>query len=150
MREKSRFLRYGFALAMGACLTIGLAPAHATTTPSADAPARPVPAPARELAEQVAGRLLEVRDAEAELDCARAVDNARSGLETMLEVGEKNARDGYLPREQYEATAAKLKAFLEGVTAQDCAAATGSRQGFYRCMSSDYNHVMACAKQHES
>ncbi|MBX9402767.1 hypothetical protein K4L06_15765 [Lysobacter sp. BMK333-48F3] len=135
---------------MGACLAIGIVPAHATSTPSADAPARPVPAPARELAEQVAGQLLQVQDSEAELDCARAVDNARSGLQTMLEVGEKNARDGYLPRAQYEATAVKLKAFLDAVTAQDCAAATGSRQGFYRCMSSDYNHVMACAKQYES
>jgi len=103
----------------------------------------------RELADQVAGQLLQVQDADAGLDCARAVDNARSGLETMLEVGEKNARDGYLPRAQYQATAIKLKAFLDGVTAQDCAAASGSRQAFYRCMSSDYNHVMACAKRHE-
>lgn len=150
MRGNRSLQRYGLGMALCAWGVFAVMPALATATPSADAPARPVPAPARELAEQVAGQLLQVRDAEAELDCARAVDNARSGLQTMLEVGEKNARDGYLPRAQYEATAVKLKAFLDAVTAQDCAAATGSRQGFYRCMSSDYNHVMACAKQHES
>ncbi|MEI2454903.1 MULTISPECIES: hypothetical protein [Lysobacter] len=125
-------------------------PAHTTVAPSAKVPTRPLPAPVRELAEQVAGQLLQVQEQAAELDCARAVVNARYGLDTMLEVGEKNVRDGYLPQTRFDATAAKLRAFRDGVSAQDCQAATGARQAFYRCMSSDHNHVMACAKQHES
>ncbi len=45
--------------------------------------------------------------------------------------------------------AAPLNAQRERLTLADCEDATGARREFYRCMSSDYNHVMACATAHE-
>lgn len=97
-------------------------------------------------AEEMAKALLEVRQHEAELDCPKAVDNARYGVETMLEVGEKNVRGGYLEAEQFNAAATPLRALLPNLTQADCDAAEGNKRAFYQCMSSDYNHVLACGK----
>jgi hypothetical protein len=99
-------------------------------------------------ADQIAQQLLEVRDGENELNCAKAVENARYGVETMLEVGEKNVRGGYLEAEQFNASAAPLRALLPQLTTADCEAAEGNKRAFYQCMSSDYNHVLACGKAH--
>ncbi|WP_421568720.1 hypothetical protein [Stenotrophomonas sp. PD6] len=99
-------------------------------------------------ADQIAQQLLKVREGETELNCAKAVENARYGVETMLEVGEKNVRGGYLPAEQFNASAAPLRALLPQLTLTDCEAADGNKRAFYQCMSSDYNHVLACGKSH--
>lgn len=99
-------------------------------------------------ADQIAQQLLKVRDGENELNCTKAVENARYGVETMLEVGEKNVRGGYLAAEQFNASAAPLRALLPQLTTADCEAAEGNKRAFYQCMSSDYNHVLACGKAH--
>lgn len=99
-------------------------------------------------ADQIAQQLLKVRDGENELNCAMAVENARYGVETMLEVGEKNVRGGYLEAEQFNASAAPLRALLPQLTTADCEAAEGNKRAFYKCMSGDYNHVLACGKAH--
>lgn len=99
-------------------------------------------------ADQIARQLLQVREGENELNCAKAVKNARYGVETMLEVGEKNVRGGYLAAEQFNASAAPLRALLPQLTTADCEQAEGNKRAFYQCMSSDYNHVLACGKAH--
>jgi len=99
-------------------------------------------------ADQISRQLLQVREGENELNCAKAVENARYGVETMLEVGEKNVRGGYLAAEQFNASAAPLRALLPQLTTADCEAADGNKRAFYQCMSSDYNHVLACGKAH--
>ncbi len=99
-------------------------------------------------ADEIARQLLQVREGENELNCAKAVENARYGVETMLEVGEKNVRGGYLEAEQFNASAAPLRALLPQLTTADCEAAEGNKRAFYQCMSSDYNHVLACGKAH--
>lgn len=99
-------------------------------------------------ADQIARQLLQVREGENELNCAKAVENARYGVETMLEVGEKNVRGGYLEAEQFNASAAPLRALLPQLSTADCEAADGNKRAFYQCMSSDYNHVLACGKAH--
>jgi hypothetical protein len=76
------------------------------------------------------------------------VENARWGVETMLEVGEKNLRGGYMTQAAYDAVTPALNALLGVLSLQDCEAATGARRDFYQCMSSDYNHVLACGKAH--
>ena len=96
----------------------------------------------------IAQGLLQVQEPDVELSCDKAVENARYGLETMLEVGQKNADGGYIKRADFDAMATKLRESLAQVTPQDCASATGEKQAFYRCMSSDYNHVTACASAH--
>ena len=99
-------------------------------------------------ADEIAQHLLDVHDREVELNCAKAVDNARYGVETMLEVGAKNVKGGYMKAEQFNATAVPLRALLPQLTVADCEAADGNKRAFYQCMSSDYNHVLACGKAH--
>jgi len=107
-----------------------------------------LPPDAQATVEGIAQALMQVHDSDVELSCDKAVGNARYGLETMLEVGQKNTDDGYMKRSDFEPMAAKLRESLAQITPQDCAAATGEKQAFYRCMSSDYNHVTACASKH--
>jgi len=127
-----------------ALLTLTLA---AITAHAADE-TKTLPPEARQAVEGIAQGLLQVQDRDVELSCDKAVENARYGLETMLEVGQKNADGGYIDRADFDAKAVKLRAALAEVTPQDCAGATGEKQAFYRCMSSDYNHVAACASAH--
>lgn len=115
----------------------------AEPTPVADPRAKAI-ADANEMAQA----LLEVQKYPAELDCAKAVENARYGVETMLEVGAKNVKGGYMPAEQFNKAAAPLRALLPQLTQADCSAAEGNKRAFYQCMSSDYNHVLACGKAH--
>ncbi len=130
-------------------LIIGLA---AAAPPAA--PASPVAGAAgpREQAladvDQLAAALLEVRDGDAPLACPKAVENARYSVETMLEVGQKNVQGGYLPAADFERAAVPLRALLPQLSLADCEAAAGNKRAFYRCMSSDYNHALACAKAH--
>jgi len=119
-----------------------------TTAAHAGTDTRSLPPEAREAVEGIAQGLLQVHDADVELSCDKAVENARYGLETMLEVGQKNADGGYIDRADFDKKAVALRASLAQVTPQDCATATGEKQAFYRCMSSDYNHVLACASAH--
>ncbi len=97
-------------------------------------------------AEEIAQALLEVRADKVDLDCLKAVENARYGVETMLDVGEKNVRGGYMKAEQFNTAAVPLRALLPQLTVADCEAADGNKRAFYQCMSDDYNHVLACGK----
>lgn len=115
-------------------------------TDSSPAPVADPRAKAIADADDIAQALLEVRRYDVELDCPKAVENARYGVETMLEVGEKNVRGGYMKVEQFNAAATPLRALLPNLTQADCDAAAGNKRAFYQCMSSDYNHVLACAK----
>ena len=96
----------------------------------------------------IAAHLAQVSDTDVALACDKAVDNARYGVETMLEVGEKNLRGGYMTQAAYDAVTPALQSLLNVLTVQDCEAASGTRRDFYQCMSSDYNHVLACGKAH--
>lgn len=137
------------------CIAVALAAIAwpAAAWPEAAAPSsqevRKLPENVRKDVDDIARHLLEVQRTDVELACGKAVENARWGLQTMLEVGERNMAGGYLSRADFEASAGPLRTMLAGITDDDCNAATGSRQAFYRCMSSDYNHVMACARQME-
>lgn len=105
----------------------------------------------REVQEQVNGMakgLTQTQPGTVQLDCGKAVNNARWGLDTMLETGEKNTRDGYMSREQYESTAGKIRSTRSNITVGDCQSASGVKRDFYQCISNDRNHVMGCAEKH--
>lgn len=99
-------------------------------------------------AEQIAAGLMTVRDPDADLACPKAVANARYSVETMLEVGEKNVKGGYMSVAEFDTAAVPLRAMLPLLTLEDCEAASGNKRAFYQCMSSDYNHALACGKAH--
>lgn len=112
------------------------------------APPRTLPADVQADVDAIAGHLTQVSDPDAVLACGKAVDNARYGVETMLDVGEKNLRAGYMTQAAYDTMAPALQSLLGTLSLQDCESASGVRRDFYHCMSSDYNHVLACGKAH--
>lgn len=81
------------------------------------------------------------------LSCATAVDNIRSQVDTMLEVGQRNLKDGYITQSEYDTNAAKLRQARSEVTLGDCEGSTGNKRSFYQCMSSNRNHVMGCGSK---
>lgn len=111
-----------------------------------EATPRTLPPRVQEDVEAISRQLLNIQDRDVELSCPKAVENARYGLETALEVSQRNRDGGYLDAAAFDKTAAVIKARLAMITQTDCQAAQGGRLAFYHCMSSDYNHVMACAE----
>lgn len=112
------------------------------------APPRTLPADVQADVDAIAQHLTQVNGAGPALACGKAADKARYGVETMLEVGEANLLAGYMTQAAYDAMAPGLRSLLGVLSAPDCESASGTRRDFYRCMSSDYNHVLACGKAH--
>ena len=65
----------------------------------------------------------------------------------MLEVGQKNVRDGYMAQAEYDKKAPKIREARGKYSVSDCQASSGNKKLFYQCMSSSNNHVMGCDKQ---
>lgn len=84
----------------------------------------------------------------AALSCDKAVSSVREQLDTMLEVGQKNHRDGYLSAAEFEGTAAKIRETKAKISLGDCQAASGVKKDFYACMSHSSNHLIGCAQKH--
>ncbi|WP_299346861.1 hypothetical protein [uncultured Pseudoxanthomonas sp.] len=132
------------AFAAIACLLLLPASAYGQGTPTP----RTLPVDVQADVDAIAAQLARVGDTDVALACDKAVDNARYGVETMLEVGERNLLGGYMTQAAYDAVTPSLRSLLDVLTVQDCEAAHGPRRDFYQCMSSDHNHVVACGKAH--
>lgn len=96
--------------------------------------------------EGMANGLLKVKPVEGNFECDKSVFNARDGIDTMLQVGRRNVETGYVSSAEFEKKRPKLEQVMNSFSLEDCKAATGAKLEFYRCMSSDYNHVMGCGK----
>ena len=83
------------------------------------------------------------------LNCAAAVDNIHYQADQMLEVGQKNVRDGYMAQADFDKAAPKIREAKGKYSVSDCQGASGGKKSFYQCMSSSNNHVMGCDKQHK-
>lgn len=83
------------------------------------------------------------------LSCVKAVDNLRYQLDLMLEVGQRNTKDGYITQAEFDATAAKLRQAKSEISLTDCDGATGNKRAFYQCMSSSRNHVSGCGSKYK-
>lgn len=136
------------ALAAGMVLCLAWCLPGASAATQSEAAPRALSPEMKQQIDALAEGLGRVQQDNVELSCTQAVENARWGVETMLEVGQRNMQDGHLARTDYEATSRPLQALLARLTLSDCETATGARRDFYRCMSSDYNHVYACGKAH--
>ena len=106
-----------------------------------------LPKQVREMADGVAKGLSKVDSKEVPLNCAAAVDNIHYQADQMLEVGQKNVRDGYMAQAEYDKTAPKIREARGKYSVSDCQASSGNKKSFYQCMSSSNNHVMGCDKQ---
>ena len=109
---------------------------------------RKLPKDAQEMADGLAQGLRKVDGKEVALNCALAVDNIRSQIETMLENGQKNLRGGYITQAQYDSSAGNFVKLRSQATVGDCKAATGRARDMYQCMTSMHNHLVGCAEKH--
>ncbi len=91
--------------------------------------------------------LVDAEPKEAELDCRKAVANGRDGIDTMIEVGRKNYRDGYIEKAEYEKGLSALRQIRSAMSVAACQQARGKDREFYRCISSAHNHVAQCGQR---
>ncbi|WP_348523061.1 DUF4124 domain-containing protein [Delftia sp. PS-11] len=108
-----------------------------------------LPKEARELADGMVKGLQKVDPKEVPLNCAAAVDNIRSQIDTMLENGSKNLKGGYITQAQHDASVGKFRELRSQATVADCQSSSGRSKAMYQCMSSSYNHLIGCAEKHK-
>lgn len=106
-----------------------------------------IPKDVAEFGEALKDSLGKVDSQQAPMNCAAAVDNIRYQADLMLEVGQKNVRDGYMTQAAFDATAPKIREAKGKYSVSDCQSASGNKKSFYQCMSSSKNHVTGCDKQ---
>ncbi|PJI99245.1 uncharacterized protein DUF4124 [Acidovorax sp. 69] len=83
------------------------------------------------------------------LNCATAVDNIHYQADLMLEVGQKNVRDGYMTQAAFDSAAPQIRENKGKYSVSDCQGSSGNKKSFYQCMSSSKNHVTGCGNQHK-
>lgn len=106
-----------------------------------------IPKDVAEFGEALKDSLAKVDSKQVPLNCATAVDNIHYQADQMLEVGQKNVRDGYMKQADFDKTAPKIREAKGKYSVSDCQGASGNKKSFYQCMSSSNNHVMGCDKQ---
>ncbi len=107
-----------------------------------------VPKGVQEMGEGLMKGLQKVDPKEEPLNCSVAVENVRYQFDLMLEVGQKNAKDGYITQSDFDTKAAKLRQAKSEVTLTDCQLASGNKKSFYQCMSNSKNHVTGCGNKY--
>jgi hypothetical protein len=84
---------------------------------------------------------------EVPMNCAVAVSNIHYQADLMLEVGQKNVRDGYMTQAAFDTTAPQIREAKGKYSVGDCQSSSGNKKSFYQCMSSSNNHVTGCSSQ---
>ena len=108
-----------------------------------------IPKDVQEFGEGLKKALGTVDGKQVPLNCATAVDNIHYQADLMLEVGQKNVRDGYMAQADFDKAAPKIREAKGKYSVSDCQGASGNKKAFYQCMSSSNNHVTGCDKQHK-
>ncbi|HVL02335.1 MAG TPA: DUF4124 domain-containing protein [Dongiaceae bacterium] len=106
------------------------------------------PSDAQQVAREMAEGLMKNTAPAEKMDCAEAVENGRYSIDSMLEVGRKNHRDGYIEKDQYEKTVSELKRIKAKLSVGECASANGNVRDFYLCLSNPMNMIAACGSKH--
>lgn len=106
-----------------------------------------IPEGVKEMAEGLRKSLGTVDSKQVPMNCAVAVSNIHYQADLMLEVGQKNVRDGYMTQAAFDTTAPKIREAKGKYSVGDCQSASGNKKSFYQCMSSNYNHVTGCDSQ---
>lgn len=127
---------------------VAVAPGHSANQVNVSSRTRKVPQELQSTANDAASSLSNTRAETADLSCTSAVDNARVGVETMLEVARKNFKAGYMDKSEYESGSKGLRGILSRLSTGECQASTGSVRSFYQCMSSEHSHVAACGQKY--
>ncbi|MEM7469309.1 MAG: DUF4124 domain-containing protein [Pseudomonadota bacterium] len=99
-------------------------------------------------ADGMAEALLSEQSSSDELDCGQAVSYGRDGIDSMLQVGRKNYKDGYMSKAEYDKQSGALKKIKSKMSVNDCKRAKGDDKKFYTCLSDGMNHVAHCGKKY--
>ncbi|KZT15591.1 hypothetical protein A1D30_08355 [Acidovorax sp. GW101-3H11] len=108
-----------------------------------------IPKDVEEFGEGLKKSLQTVDSKQVPLNCTAAVGNIHDQADTMLEVGQKNVRDGYMSKADFDKNAPKIREARGRYSVSDCQSSSGNKKLFYQCMSSSNNHVMGCDKQYK-
>ena len=81
------------------------------------------------------------------MDCSQAVKHGKDGIDTMLQVGRKNYKGGYISKADYDKQAGELKKIKSKMSLADCQRAKGKDKEFYACLSDGMNHVAHCGQK---
>lgn len=106
-----------------------------------------IPKEVEEFGQGMAKALGTVDKKQVPLNCGAAVGNIHGQADTMLEVGQKNVRDGYMTQADFDKAAPKIRSTRGQYSVGDCQGASGNKKSFYQCMSNNSNHVTGCASQ---
>ena len=106
-----------------------------------------VPKDVAEFGKALKDSLGKVDSKQVPLNCTAAVDNIQYQADLMLEVGQKNVRDGYMAQADFDKAAPRIREAKGKYSVSDCQGAAGNKKSFYQCMSSSNNHVTGCDKQ---
>lgn len=107
-----------------------------------------IPREAQEAAEGLAQAIVGSNKKASDLDCAKAVENGHYSIDSMLEVGRKNVKDGYMPQEEYNQTSKLLKQVRRSVSVSECNSSKGSVKDFYLCLSNPSSHIVGCGEKY--
>lgn len=122
-----------------------------TRTPnvSSNSQIKTLPDGAQQVADSMTKTLLKDHGDSKELDCAKAVENAHYSIDSMLDVGERNYKGGYIVKSKYMEMTKNLKKARRQISLSECRSSRGNVKGFYTCMTNSYNHVMNCGKKYD-
>jgi len=110
-------------------------------------PVKKIPEGVKDMAEGLRKSLGTVDSKQVPMNCAVAVSNIHYQADLMLEVGQKNVRDGYMTQAAFDTTAPKIREAKGKYSVGDCQSSSGNKKSFYQCMSSSNNHVTGCDRQ---
>jgi hypothetical protein len=123
-------------------------PGHANNQPNTSGRTRKLPQELQLSSNDGVSNSSKMRAEPANLSCSGAVDNARYGVETMLELAQKNFKAGYMEKPEYEAGTKGLRSILSRISTAECQTSTGLVRSFYQCMSGEHSHVAACGQKY--
>ncbi len=111
-------------------------------------PKQDIPPETKKHVDDLVNAITTSMDESAELDCQKAVKNSHQSIDSIIGIGEKNYHDGYIEKEKYDKTVENLKSVMQSITLNDCKGSNDNKKKFYKCMSSDQNMFISCAKAH--
>ncbi|WP_298442922.1 DUF4124 domain-containing protein [uncultured Ferrimonas sp.] len=116
--------------------------------PSFVAKSKPKPKPEKKI-KMVAKKLnKQAPEPDDGLNCKVASNNAKTSLQKMISVNNKNFKKGYLPKANYTSLNQALHEIGWRISESECKRSRDQVRAFYRCMADDVSHLSECGKQH--
>jgi len=100
------------------------------------------------VAKALTAHLSTVSDNGVDLNCRKAVNNGQHWAKKMYQTSVKNKEDGYVTDANFNQMVSSIEQAQKEMTVSNCESASGKEIEFYRCLSDDDNHLIACDGLH--